>query len=271
MRTLFFIFLSLVMISCVRNNDNMLGNDVRLFKHTPVWDVAKAIEKGDSIAIRDLLMGEPDSLLNYQEKKFGQSLLEWAIACDHYESAKVLLELGADPNVPSNEASPMIEAAKMGTDYVKLLLKYGGDANAVSRSEKFQHWPTPLIGAAGNYESVRILIEAGADPNYIHITKNGARCAALQYAAISCNMDVIRYLIIDIKVNTQRSFDTTINGDSIYVVNYLRYCTYPLDSEEYRKKMEIVAFLKDQGMNYWETKVPQQFYRSYDSAYLEKY
>lgn len=257
---------------CFPNRDNMLGNDLRLFEDTPAWEVAKAIRKDDTLKIKELLSGKPNSLLNYQEKRYGQSLLEWAVYIDKYSSTKVLAEFGANPNLKSRDCtSAFIQAADKNTsEFLKLLVKYGGNVNAVADLNDSQHLRTPLIAAAvKSFENVKILIEAGANPNYVH------RAHGIQSALVSAfnsdNIDIINYLIIEVRVDFKKPTGFTINGDSLYVINDLRRLPYPLGSESYKKKMKLVKFLKERGMDYAEAPVPKHYYEIYDSAYLQKY
>jgi ribose 5-phosphate isomerase RpiB len=46
---------------------------------------------------------------------------------------------------------------------------------------------------------------------------------------------------------------------------------YPLDSEGYKVKMEVVEYLKQKGLDYWKEPIPGQYYKNYEKAYLEKY
>ncbi len=36
-------------------------------------------------------------------------------------------------------------------------------------------------------------------------------------------------------------------------------------------KMKIVDYLKDNGMDYWETEIPDCYYEIYTKEYLEQY
>jgi ankyrin repeat protein len=275
MKSLIAILISITLGKCSPNiqNEKLLANDVRLYLNTPVWEVAQAIQKEDIVKIRTFLEGKPDSLLNYQEKLFGQSLLEWAVYTNHYPSVKVLAELGADPNLQSkNGTSAFIHAAdKFETsEYLKLLLKYGGDVNAVAKTNEVQHLRTPLMAAAfKRLESVKLLINAGANPDFLD-TINGMQ-SALLHAFYGDKIDIVKYLIMEVNVNYKRALGATIEGDSLYVADFLRKMPYPLDSEQYKQKMEVVNFLKEKGIDYWKAPIPQHYYENYEADYLKKY
>uniref|UniRef100_A0A1X7TD98 Uncharacterized protein n=1 Tax=Amphimedon queenslandica TaxID=400682 RepID=A0A1X7TD98_AMPQE len=82
-----------------------------------------------------------------------------------YETVKVLLDNGADPNIglESEYLAPLIEAAREGhINVVELLLSKGADPNCID-----QEGDTALIVSArgGDYETVKVLLDNGADPN----------------------------------------------------------------------------------------------------------
>jgi ankyrin repeat protein len=259
--------------SSKQGDNNYLGNDVRLFENTPVWEIAQAIEKDDTDKVRKLLLNKPKEFIDYKENKFGQSLLNWAVYANHYSSVVVLAELGANPNQKANDStSAFIQAANHHetSDYLKILLNHGGDVNSVANINAPQHLRTPLIAAAKSLDNVKLLIKAGANPNYIY-NASGMIQSALVYAFYSDNIDIIKYLIIDVGVNCKNATGVTIDGDSLYVNDDLRLLPYPLDSPEYKKKMEVVDFLKKQGIDYWKTPIPKHYLKLYDKEYLEKY
>lgn len=255
------------------NEKNFRGDDLRLFEDSPVWELAKAVEKEDINKIKGL--SEKDSsLVSYQETRFGKNLLQWAVYTNRYQAAKALAEAGADPNLQSyNGTSAFIHAAEKSrtTDYLTLLLKYGGDVNAVARPTdgKNQYLKTPLIAASGsNLETVKILVEAGADINFYSekLFRN-----AFHIASTRDKIDVIKYLLIEKKADFKRPLHVRINGDSLYLTNLLRNMPFKLDSESYKTKMEVVEYLKERGMNYWETEIPSHFYKKYPKEYLDRY
>ena len=268
------LLISVLFSSCFLNTkkEDMNGFDVRLFKGTPVWEVAKAVEDDNVDKIKLLLKNKPDSIINFQEEILGMSLLNWVVFNNRYQSVKALLELESNPNLQSKDGtSAFIQACSKyeTSEYAKLLLKYGGKPNDIAKAERPQILRTPLQAAAVRFETFKLLIESGADPSYIHPYYEHR--SALEAASLSDNLDVITYLIYNVGVDYKRAFGTTQNGDRINILTYLRTLTYPLDSEDYKKKMKLVAFLKKNGMDYWEESIPMQFYQNYDSVYLSKY
>lgn len=256
--------------SCHNNNDNMTGDDIRLFKG-PSWELAKAVEKEDTTKIKQIL-AEHKVPVDYQEPRYGETLLEWAVWTNHYNSSKTLLGAGANPNIqdtydgytPLTYAADKFETSK----YIKLLLDHGAKVNSVAKNDSTSMLPTPLISAAFHrLESVKLLVDAGADINYTARNYRCALLAALHFEKI----DIVRYLLIDKGATFNRPFGRTIDGKDIMITDLLRDWVYPLDSEKYRMKMEIVNYLKERGMDYWKTPVPEQYYKHYSKEYLSKY
>ncbi|MBD81586.1 MAG: hypothetical protein CL840_21890 [Crocinitomicaceae bacterium] len=113
-RIVYFLFLLGIGSSCTdeQKEANMLANDIRLYKGSPVWELAKAVEEEKGERIIELVTQDPE-LLDYQEERFGQTLLEWAVYTDRYAASKALVESGADPNVQSfNGTSAFIHASE---------------------------------------------------------------------------------------------------------------------------------------------------------------
>lgn len=146
------------------------SNDIRLFKHV-AWDLAKAVETEDTNKI-DRIIKKGKIKIDVREPKFGQTLLIWAIENDKYLSSKKLLELNADPNI-FTKVTPIsaiiCSALKYETSkYLKLTLKHGGNPNNYTNLDTIVFYQTPLIAASRTrLESVKLLIENGADINFV--------------------------------------------------------------------------------------------------------
>lgn len=280
----YLIVLCLMLISCINddaanNQEQILASDYRIFQGTIAWDLAKAMHQDDSVKIRQLV-GKNKQLINFIDPKYGQTILALAVYNEKYNSAKTLVELGADPNAFNNcnGMTPLMEAADLNyyggsteSRFLLLLLKYGGNPNT---EQKYLRpgtggGRTPLAIACvhGRLDLVRILISAGADINYKNDPKHGT---LLQAAMISENPALVLYLIqhgIDYKQPTW----IIDSHHKTYITDDLRSWTFDLGSEKYKEKMQIVTFLKNHGMDYWKTPVPSYYYESFDKAYLDKY
>ncbi len=254
--------------SCEEDLKNLPGYDIRLFKHTPVWKLAKAVQEEDTAWIRELIQKDKYNP-NYEESKFGETLLFWAVYMDHYPSVKALLENGTDPNIvlkPDSATALMYAADKPNTsEYVRLLLRYGANPNAVAPTGSYG---TPLITAAGaRLESVKLLVAAGANINYACDSIN-----PLEMSLTMNRIDITRYFIIEKGVN----FITIDNEkgpiDSIRICRDLRYHAYPFDSKEYKIKMEIVRYIKEKaGLDYSKEPIPKEVSEGNTKEYLDKY
>jgi len=214
----------------------------------------------------------------------------YAILTQKYKSCEALLKAGADPNIheTSDGSSAIIEAARISrervkddnTRFLKLLLSYGANPSDIETGVRREgNWTrdTPLIAASGdlNYTvsplaKVKLLVEAGADINYC----NEFGISALKNS--SFNLDVMLYLL-------QQGADYTIpfytiKEQNYYILDFLRWKIFPLESESYRQKMAIVAFLKEKGLDYWASPIPElaliEIKRKYSDnleEYLKKY
>jgi hypothetical protein len=49
-----------------------------------------------------------------------------------------------------------------------------------------------------------------------------------------------------------------------------RLMIFPLDSKEYKLKMEAVNYMKERGVDYWQTPIPHDLYEKYDTDFLSK-
>lgn len=264
------------------HRENMNGYDYHLFQGTPAWTIAKAVEAQDTAKIIEIV-AKNKQMLEARDPKFGETLLAIAVMTLKYNSAKTLLALGADPNSQDKYAgsSPLMEAAgilltdslQYGSNpkYLKLLLKYGGDPNAEQKGPRPPGYgvrETPLLEAcsSGYLDLVKLLVDAGAKINY----NNGQ--TPLFNAVISAytSPDAVLYLI-EKGADYKKPFMKNIKGQDIYITDMMRDWHYDLNSPAYFKKMQLVDFLKKNGMDYRSTKIPEQDFDQYPKEYLEKY
>ena len=56
------------------DKSELTGRDYRLFQNTPAWELAKAVEDENTEQI-DKIVSENPELINYQESKYGETLL----------------------------------------------------------------------------------------------------------------------------------------------------------------------------------------------------
>lgn len=292
---LIIIFFFLTLNSCsdrdtAVDKDKLLGNDYRLFQKTSVWNLAKAVQD-ENIEEIERIVKEGEVNLDYQESKFGQTLLMLTISNQQYKSCKLLLELGANPNIHNtyNGSSAIIDAANIenftgdNTDFLRLLLEYGANANDEEigeRQEGNTTRNTPLLVACGDINQfvsplakVKLLVEAGANINYKNEYINST---PLKKALVHNHFDVVLYLL-------QKGVDyqivlSSVDGKNYYLWDELRFKMPLLNSEEHKLKMQIVAFLKEKGIDYRALPIPdyvmeeaKELYPKTWKEYLEKY
>jgi ankyrin repeat protein len=124
-------------------------------------EVADAVMRGDTVAVRALLRSKAD--VNAPQLD-GATALHWAVYRGDAETADQLLRAGARPNAENRVGvTPLAMAALYGhTALVDRLLKAGADAKA-----RGPNGETMLMYAArnGRPDVIRLLAEAGADLN----------------------------------------------------------------------------------------------------------
>ena len=272
----------LMFTSCSRNEKEMLGNDYRLFSNTPIADLAKAAGKQDSSRIEQLSK-ELSGNINYQEPKFGQTLLMVSVQNENALACKILLKNGANPNAHDSYDGTSAVIQISGThdspkseEILQLLLKHGANPNDLEIGERREgnyQRNTPLLSAAGrSLEKVKMLVAAGADINYI----NEFGESALGRALVLDKLDIVLYLIesgADLNILMSKN-----DGKDFYLSDKLRLKTYFLDSDEYRLKMKITEILESKGLPYRSLPVPdyaiaqaKKMYPSSWEDYLKKY
>lgn len=262
------------------DRSKMLAHDIRLWQGTVACELSKAVQAQDSSEIIRLVT-EENVPVDFLEPKFGRTLLMWAVERGLYYSVHALLIAGADPNLSDNSdgKNAVIIASDYGpnydnnTDILKLILDYGGDPNSIEKGDRREGnntRNTPLIvSCACCYEKTKLLIEAGANINF----KNEFGQSALKSTTFGfkdCEK-ILRYLLIEKSADISLYESIDIDGQKHSLSESLRDWLFPLDSDQYKIKMEIVDYLISQGDNYWETPIPERYYELYDSTYLAKY
>lgn len=115
------------------------------------------------------------------ERAFGWTALHAAARNGKTEAVRCLLEHGAEVNALAFGDTALHEAAENGkTEVVRCLLEHGAEVDLRSRRP---HGATPLLLAAAlqtrRSELLRLLLEAGADPN----ARAGGGCSPFMLAA----------------------------------------------------------------------------------------
>jgi uncharacterized protein len=137
----------------------------RLLDANPALDVFDAASTGRTRGMEELLDGEPELARGWSADGF--TALHYAAFFGQEEAARILLERGAEVEVVARNESIRVTplhsaAAGSHAAIVKLLLEAGADPNA-AQDGGF----TPLHSAAQNDDrvSAEALLAAGADPS----------------------------------------------------------------------------------------------------------
>lgn len=261
-----------ISFSSQSNTSHIDRRDIEIFNQTPAWDLVKAIDNDNIEAIK-LIIKSDSSLLNYQEPTFGISPLQRAVGSRHYEATKLLLELGADPNLKSNVGdSPIYEALGDGwynttkeenPSMLNLLFRFGADPNIIYESsnddgvlDAIETKISPLIYAiaysSGN-KKIQSLLEHGADINYRTPLGTTPTVEALRMK----NIEIAHLLIVDGHTNISEPYYYykigTAEIDSLnpkYPIELLLNLVYKIPSHEYTLKKEIIQVFQNEGWNY---------------------
>jgi uncharacterized protein len=151
-------------------------------------DVADAVMKGDTAAVRKLLLAKAD--VNVAQVD-GATALHWAVYRDDVEAADMLLKAGAKVKAANREGTtPLFMASLYGNPaMIERLLKAGADAK-----ERGPNGETTAMFAArnGNPAAIKLLVAAGADVN----AKEALRSTtALMWAAEEGHAAAVKALV----------------------------------------------------------------------------
>jgi ankyrin repeat protein len=180
------------------------GYNYKLFKDTPIYSLAKAVES-DNLSEMIRLVKEEKMNVNYREPKFGNNILMLAIVNQTKETVQTLLNLGADPNLRnsySNDTSLTVAIKYMDNcnlNKVKLLVEHGADVNTrkkYSREATYESYNETALSLASSKKKcidlVKYLVDKGAHVNDTLYYKG---YGAITSALIHNNLDVVLYLI----------------------------------------------------------------------------
>ena len=155
------------------------------YSQTPLWMASTA---GDDIL--RMFLQRKDVEINGQSR-WGEPPLYQAIQRNRPSAAKMLLEAGADPNIPTEEHTTALSwaAAAGSEESIQLLLKQAG----IQLDKPDNSGQTPLLRAAdaGHTKCITMLLDQGASVK--HADKEGR--TALSLAAIKGHKVVAKLLL----------------------------------------------------------------------------
>lgn len=245
----------------------LTGRDYRLFQGTPAWELAKAVRDEDEKMIVEIVREAP-KLINYQEPKYGNTLLMLTIMNQQMKSFNALLTQRADIGIHNtfDGASALIKACSFNQydiKFAEILIEYGADVNDVEtgrRKKGNSTRETPLIAASrtGKLDLVKFLVSKGANINY----QNEFGQSALSKSVMVKRYEVSYYLLQngadykrpifyrpDYSVPLEKQ-DPNDKGKPMYLADVLKENVSDTDTDEYKYKERIIKFLKSKGINY---------------------
>lgn len=267
-----------------------LASDYRIFKDTPAWDLAKAVRDADTAEISYQILVKKIPV-NYQEQKYGESMLSLATYQNNIKSVEKLLELGADPNkyedtinlIGENVVIKACSSLYPSDKILKLLLDYGGNPNSVTKgvnkngSYIFPFHKTALEFASenGNTDKIKILLKYGADINFV--PNRDYDSDPLQEALSTRKMNAALCLLEN-GAKFDKEYINPFSKEKETILFILRKIDLPLDSKEYKFKLKIIDFLKEKGLDYYNEPIPdfmikkiKRLYPDDWQEYLQKY
>lgn len=252
MNKLLICLMAIILSSCYFSKKELTGGDIRLWKDTPVWNLAKAVQTNDTTQISQILVKEKLPI-DYQEPKYGHSLLYWAVWNNNVDMVHFLLAKGANPNlhIHFNGESPVILSCKYSetdTRILSLLLHYGGNPNDYVEDEDsvtYEHSKnTPLTAAARtSLLRTQILIDAGA--NIEMAMKAGA--TPLYWATLGNHFDIVKYLL-ESGADYHKVYSVTNKGDTLRFTDMLARFPYR-DTEENKEYLRQIREFTQKSEN----------------------
>jgi len=188
--------------------EEALGSDfMEKINHQLLREMVAALEEDDAAVVESLLLEGFDPKSRYDDENYAYgntncTLLHWAARFDSVESAKVLIEYGADVNAVNRHGeTPLHQCSRFdAVSTAQMLLRKKANVNARDDAD----W-TPLH-LASNYDNpkvVRVLLRKGAFVN----AKTDEDRTALHWAVVLGNFEVVKVLL-DFNANTDAVDDS---------------------------------------------------------------
>ncbi|KAJ3495131.1 hypothetical protein NLG97_g3616 [Lecanicillium saksenae] len=148
-----------------------------------------AVKFKDITVLRAILAEAPPAYINRGGLPTKRSPLIEACGYSHLDSARELLNHGADVGIAVNKVTAISAAVEKGCyEITSLLLDFGADVSQLGKRKL-----VPLHEAAwrGYYELVQLLLDRGADPNALDMDRQ----TPLHYSVFAARADITELLL----------------------------------------------------------------------------
>jgi len=224
----------------------------KLFENTPVAALAKAADNEDVPAIADFCKTYAGDV-NYQEKRYGNTVLITAAANGKVNAVKALLANGANFNTINESGEQAIHVAADGPfanelryEVLKSLLDAGADVNSVlyglGDNKAYVSIPLAILND-GDEASFNLLVQRGA--NLYFKANNTFMVWAKCLNTLSCDYLAIILQLVKSKNYPIPTYITTDENDKpIEIIKYL-YKSIEFNSNPCKtKQLELISYLK---------------------------
>jgi hypothetical protein len=246
---------SFLVSSCSQKLNLGPGYKCFLFENTPNWKLAQAVESEDTSELFKIVKTDKIDI-NFQESRFGKTLLMFAVGNDKEKSTEALLKLGANVNLRDSmdtqaihEAANYITLKRHSLNILNLLISYRVDVNAVSHGGPY---PVPLESAVASLSCAKLLLENGAKLYYKSSSDTIYNTYNIWFSIFLLNYDssifVARYLIVDKKMLIPNPITVTTGKHSpIDVFGMLNKLDFSNEPKKQEAKEEIINYLHKIG------------------------
>lgn len=261
---LFIIFFGIIFIQSCNTNKYLPAFDYKLFNNSPVQELAKAVEQENTEKINDILKDKTINV-DYQEPKYGHTLLMLSVANNKIKSIHTLLSNNANPNLTSNnnqDNSVSIAVENYpeicDTTILTQLFEYGANANFIQDIDRVEDngmhsivKRSILMIAVRNDCSpiVKFLVNNGANINeYTYYNGYGA----ITESIIHNNLIITKYLIIEKHAYVPTFCYVRNKGETdeerLTITDLLNEAQYDEGTENYELREEIIRYLKSKNL-----------------------
>lgn len=197
MKTILFSILYLLMLVGCKDKSFY---DVGIFNGTNVEKLSRYVESEDTVAMKEYLFNNHIDI-DTPDLKYGASLLMWSIFNGKYDSFKILLENGADPNyIDKKGNTPLFLAvtyidSNYRTDdrYIKLLIRKGANPYLITFDSITDTKHDPISMSPLHLDYLRVFIEeCNVDVNFESYGRS-----LVETAIIHEKLDELYYLVVE--------------------------------------------------------------------------